>query len=260
MKSGVALLLAVAALAWGGEAWRGKDFHEWAQDDVDRVLNDSAWAKETLASFQMPRHPAAAKESDSPVDITYAPNDPNNGGMPAGPGRSPVTGAGPMTADPSAGAGMPAIRVIVRWESALPVKEALLRLKFGAQMPGPGDPAYTLDRSESYYVVAVVGLQMPKGKKGGKKAADGEQTGEERMRDEFLATTKLTRRGKPALMPEEVKVNPPEARTEVLFLFPKSDPIVAGDKEVTFNAALGPLEMKKNFKLKEMVYRGKLEL
>ncbi len=248
---------AAAGIAlFAAEGWKNHDFTQWSQADVDKILNDSGWAKETLASFEAPRKHNQQDSGDDSV-VKYTPNDPNNGGMPAGPGRPPVSGAGGPFAVDQTQANMPAIRVIVRWESALPVKQALLKLKFGASPPPPGDPSYTLDRVERDYVVAVVGLEMPRARK---KMADGDPSPEERMRDEFLATTRLTRKGQPPLMPEEVRVNPPEARSEVLFLFPRSHPIEPRDKEVTFEAQWKALGIRKSFRLKDMTYRGKLEL
>lgn len=254
------LLFAAAAAAitlFAAEGWKKREFTEWSQDDVDRILNDSPWAKETLATFEAPHsHSAAASgDSDGGTSISYAPSSPINNGMPGGPGHSPDTGAtGPIDA---VAASMPTIRVIVRWESALPVKEALLRLKFGATPPAPGDAGYTLDRIEKDYVIAVAGLTLPSSHR---KPAPGVESPEDRMRDELLATTTLTPKGRRPILPEEVRVNPPEARTEVLILFPRTQPIEVSDKEVTFDAQWRSLGIRKNFRLKDMMYRGKLEL
>ncbi len=261
------LLFAAAAAAitlFAAEGWKKHEFTQWSQDDVDRILNDSPWAKETLAMFQAPHSHSSSSssgsdsgDSDSPSTITYLPNTPTNNGMPSGPGRSPDTGAGSPFSIDQTQASMPTIRVIVRWESALPVKQALLRLKFGANPPPPGDPSYTLDRVEKDYVVAVVGLTLPTSRK---KPAAGGETPEDRMRDEFMATTTLTPRGRRPILPEEVRVNPPEARSEVLILFPRTETIEASDKEVIFDAQWRTLGIRKSFRLKDMTYHGKLEL
>jgi hypothetical protein len=57
-----------------------------------------------------------------------------------------------------------------------------------------------------------------------------------------------------------INVQPHPQSVEVVFAFPKSEPIVAEDKEVEVDLWLGPVEAKKKFSLKEMVYNGKLEL
>ncbi len=253
------LLFAAAAAAitlFAAEGWKKHEFTEWSQDDVDRILNDSPWAKETLATFEAPHsHRAASPDGDSGTSIGYSAPSPINNGMPGGPGHSPDTAAaGPIDA---VAASLPTIRVIVRWESALPVKEALLRLKFGATPPAPGDAGYTLDRAEPDYVIAVAGLALPSSRK---KPAPGEESPEDRMRDELLATTSLTPKGRRPILPERVRVNPPEARSEVLILFPRTRPIEVSDKEVVFDAQWRSLGIRKTFRLKDMMYRGKLEL
>jgi hypothetical protein len=80
------------------------------------------------------------------------------------------------------------------------------------------------------------------------------------VRDEFFGTGKLIRRGKPALLPDDVKVNAKEAAESVLFFFPKTDPITLDEKEVIFEAEQGDFYIRRAFHLKEMMYRGKLEL
>lgn len=251
MKPWLILVLCVATLASAADAWK-KDFMQWSQNDVERILSDSPWCKETLARFDAQ---IRKQHNDPGSGISVGATDPVNGGMPAGPGRSPVVGmSGPL--DASAAAGMPSMNVTVRWESALPVKQALLRLKFGNQLPPESDPNYTLNSVEDHYIVAITGLVLPRAKK--KPGEDGSP--QDRIRDEFLATGQLIRRNKPALGASEVRVNPPEARDEVLFLFPKTDPISLDEKDVTFQTEQGAFEIRRVFHLKEMQYQGKLEL
>jgi len=244
-------ILGVVALAYAGDAWK-KDFTQWSQDDVERILKDSPWAKETLARFDAE---VRKGRGDPGSGISVGAGDPLNGGMPAGPGRPPVAGmSGPM--DSASGAGLPTMNVTVRWESALPVKQALLRLKFGSQLPPESDPSYTLNRPEDHYIVGVVGLEMPRKQK--KPGAD--ESPQDRMREEFLATARLSRRGRSFIGASDVKINPPEARDEVLFYFPKTDPLSVDEKEVIFAAEQGAFEIRRVFHLKEMQYHGKLEL
>jgi hypothetical protein len=46
----------------------------------------------------------------------------------------------------------------------------------------------------------------------------------------------------------------------ILFYFPKAEPITLGDKTVEFRLIAGRTEIRKKFPLKEMEYKGKLEL
>ena len=45
-----------------------------------------------------------------------------------------------------------------------------------------------------------------------------------------------------------------------LFYFSRLDAIKPSNKEITFTTKLGPMEFKAKFTLKDMMYRGKLEL
>ncbi len=252
MKVRLLLFAALGIALFAGDPWKGRDFRQWSDEDVQRMLKDSPWAREVMATVDPKEAKRESKDGGNGISVG-APADPANGGMPGGPGRPPVGGvSGPLAAPDSVAAGMPTMHLVVRWESALPVKEAMLRLKFGDKLPAADDPGYTLDREEKYYIVAVVGLEMPKGGRDSEASA--------RMRDELLGTAKLTAKGRAAVFAEEVKVNPPEAREEVLFYFPRTPAIVASDKSVVFESQLGAFEIRKAFKPKEMVYQGKLEM
>lgn len=244
------IFLGVAVLAYGSDVWK-KDFTQWSSNDVDRVLKDSPWAKETLARFDAE---IAKRQHDPGSGISVGASDPLNGGMPGGPGRPPVAGmSGPMD---STAAQMPTMNVVVRWESSLPVKQALLRLNFGDKLPAETDPSYTLNRVDDHYIVGIVGIELPRKR----KKPGEEESPQDKTRDDFLATARLIRHGGNFIGASDVKVNPPEARDEVLFFFPKTDPISLDEKEVTFETEQGAFVIRRVFHLKEMQYRGKLEL
>lgn len=251
MKARWFFVFVIAVLAYASDPWK-KDFKQWSQDDVQHILKDSPWAKEALARFDAKLR---KERGDLGSGISVGGGDPVNGGMPAGPGRPPVAGmSGPL--DGTAAAGLPTMNVTVRWESSLPVREAMLRLKFGNQLPPEGDPAYNLNRTEDHYIVGIAGLVLPR-----KRPKPGEEeSGQDRMRAEFLATARLIRRNHNFIGASDVKVNPPEAREEVLFFFPKTDPVMVEEKDVIFEAEQGAFIIRRVFHLKEMQYHGKLEL
>ncbi|MCL5743645.1 MAG: alpha/beta hydrolase, partial [Acidobacteria bacterium] len=72
--------------------------------------------------------------------------------------------------------------------------------------------------------------------------------------------TTLVRKGKAALVPQEVTVHRVQNGLSIVYQFPRTDPITLEDKEVEFISRVGPVEFKRKFKLKEMVYGGKLAL
>ena len=73
-------------------------------------------------------------------------------------------------------------------------------------------------------------------------------------------STSLNRKGKEPLKPEDIKIANAEKTMTVYFLFPRTEAITLEDKEVEFATKLGPLEVKRKFKLQDMVFGGKLEL
>ncbi len=118
----------------------------------------------------------------------------------------------------------------VRWESALPVRAAL----HGGT---PGD-------APSDYILNVFG-DVP--------SAEGDAA--------LMDNTKLDHKG------DQIKLSrvEPAPKTSfssegTLFYFSRLLALQVEDKEVTFSTKLGPLEVKCKFTLKDMLYRGKLEL
>jgi hypothetical protein len=161
---------------------------------------------------------------------------------------------------------MEAQKVTIRWESALPVREALLKAKFGEKLPAPGDPAFALDQPEKDYIIAVAGLQMPMMSGGGRRsetptgAGAGTDPNAGARRDRLLHAAQLVRKGKDPISPTDVVVDNSSSSLVIRFKFPRTDAISAEDKEVKFVCQMGPMRVERKFALKEMTFNGKLEL
>jgi hypothetical protein len=124
-------------------------------------------------------------------------------------------------------------KAIVRWESALPIREAL-KLK----------PTEALKDS---YILAVVGdltLADP----------DEDQAQRESRIDMMKQSTKLDRHGGPIPLANIEMVK----KEGTLFYFPREEQIKDG--QITFTTRIGPVEVKCKFTAKEMMSHGKLEL
>ena len=130
-KSSLALLalalpLVATAPGQGGEVWQRKDYRQWSQAECQKLLESSPWVKtHTLAqvvieSLQSPQSPA-------PAGVPAVP-DPTVG---------PVTSA---TADRSREQ-RPEIKYTVQFRSALPVRQAMVRLMQIAQKYDQMQPA-----------------------------------------------------------------------------------------------------------------------
>ena len=124
------------------------------------------------------------------------------------------------------------VRVTIQWQSALPVRLALAK-KDGA----PVDPA-PLDE----YVIAVAGFTA---------------TTYGLTPRKLRSTISLIRSGHERVYPSKVDI--PDDQT-VVFHFPKKDPIVPTDKHVEFQLFVKKIHLNKKFDLKEMQFRGRLEL
>ena len=61
-------------------------------------------------------------------------------------------------------------------------------------------------------------------------------------------------------MAEKAQASQQPKGVDIFFLFPKTEAITLDDKEVEFVAKLGRIEIRRKFKLKDMMVGEKLEL
>jgi len=145
--------------------------------------------------------------------------------------------------------------VTIQWQSALVVRMA------AAKRAGDSvDPASFKPLDE--YVIAVIGLPITA--VGGPAAsADANNTltaeEEQRVEEHVKSSASILRSGHEPLTPVKIELDQGKDG-RMLIHFPKSDPIKASDKSVEFRLAIEHAELRKKFPLKEMEYRGKLEL
>jgi hypothetical protein len=213
------LLEVVPATAFASkEFWNEKMPADWTDAEIHQLLNQSPWAKEGSINDTSRRGslgPTAA------------------GGGAGGGGRRTARSTASQRADtPSIGPQL-AWKATVRWESALPVREALHR---GTPGELPED-----------YILNVFG-EVP--------AADPD-SGFAILKD----STTLEHKG------DQIKLNRIElapgnnvAEAGTLFYFSRLLALKLEDKEAIFTTKLGPLKVKCKFTLKDMLYRGNLEL
>ena len=82
------------------------------------------------------------------------------------------------------------------------------------------------------------------------------------MRDALIAETSLRRKDREPIVPEDVRLfqNADDGMIRVIFLFPKADVITPDDKDVELVTRLIDSEVKKTFKLEDMMFNGTLAL
>jgi hypothetical protein len=238
---------AIRLMAFAAEPfWNARPAAEWQEKEIAQILNRSPWAKQAEAQFGTP-------DGDGPGGMGGPPGG-GTGGPPGG-GMGGPPGGG-MGGPPG---GMPPIRVTVRWESAGPVA--------AARKKQPEDAA------AEYYIVGVGGLPIPGSAPPGEASEDAPAEGDRPRRTAPTAqqrkamigsiarSTVLQRKGKDPLLARRVGEMEEDGTPTLLFYFPRADnPITLSDKEVTFVAQLGPMQLKAKFALKDMQYHGQLAL
>ena len=222
---GLGLGGAAAAGAWARDFWNEKKPADWTDDEIQQMLTKSPWAKD-----------ASIFDTAAHKGLSTAPGT-GNGSRRRG-GRS----AAPGTPLPS-GSSLNSWNAIVRWDSALPVRDALKTAK-------------TADVEENY-IIALIG-DIP----GVGVPSDNDDPAERQQKLNVLKeTTRLDRKDDPLEL-QSAKVAPrtPRSPSGTLFYFSRVFPLTPDDKQVTFVTKVGPLEVKCKFTLRDMLYHGDLEL
>jgi len=227
MKKTIGLLIVFAFCMMAAEFWQ-KPFTQWSDKDATRMVTDSPWAKSTSISMSGPPAPAGLGGGGGF----------GHGGLPGGPQGGADAG----------GPGM-SFNIVARWESALPIRQAQVRLKFGAEADKSADAAKFLAEDEKAYEIVLSGplggfLMGPP----------------EAVAKTLTDVTVLSSHRTGEIKPTHIELSPPGRSMDVLFVFPRSMPFMADDKEVEFSTKLGKSTLKYRFKLKDMVYNDKLEL
>jgi hypothetical protein len=138
----------------------------------------------------------------------------------------------------------PQLKVDVQWRSAQPMRQAMALRQFGTVEKIPADLRDTLEQDDSVYVVIVLGLPMQMAT----AAADARKA------------TFLRRDGHAPIAASEGGPQKSGNGFALVFAFPRTDAIMPQDNEVEFVTKLGDLEIRRKFKLKEMVAAGHLQL
>jgi len=198
--------------------WEAKAYTEWSQKEVEEMLTDSPWARKMSVVIPIP--PRASSD--------------DAGGRG---GRGGDDGGGRGFPVPS-----PQLKLVITWRSALPVRQALVRLPNGATNAG-ADQQPLLDRPPAY-IITLAGVPA--------RFARATAT---------ASTTSFLRRGKkPPIALAQGGMQQDGGTLTLIFAFPRADPIILDDKDVEFVTTLGTVEIRKKFTLKDLVFDGQLEL
>ena len=244
LKKLSALLFLCALCMWAADFWTTKPFTEWNEKEVQKMISDSPWTAR--------------------VSISSGPGAPPSIGGGGGGGGRGGRGGGPQgdstTADPGiggggggdfggGGGGGGSISITLLWQTAMPVRQALAKRRYGAEVGTSPEAKASLDRVDQVYVLTLSGLlgSMIGAAQGDKKAG-------------LLDVTMLTVAGKPPLKPVDVQISGGRGAAAMFFLFPKTTTYTVEDKEMQFSTKFDKTAVKAKFKLKDMVFNGKVEM
>jgi len=267
---GILTIFAVASIAaLAADPWRTKKPADWTDKEAQRILSDSPWAKKAVAEMSFGGMGGPGGGMGGPGGGMGGPGGgmggpgggiggrgggmggPGGGGM-GGPGGGGM--GGPSGGMGGPGGGMEPPKIIVRWESAEPVREALNR----AESPAAGQLA---EWAKDHYVISTTGMSMMRpggpgpGGPGDRPQPDPSRM--EQMRQRMREATSLKVKGKDPIAPVRIETIETGGGMLTVFLFPRSAAITPADKEVSFETALGPMAIKSKFNLKDMQYQGK---
>jgi hypothetical protein len=232
----LSLILGGAALLLAADPdWKTTTIADWSEADAHQVLENSPWAKTVLAGIARRQTEDERREG-------------GNMGQPTGVGydgvqdrKIPIKQAlgNPFIPGKPLPSTAPTVQLLVRWESALPVR--------AAEFKAHEDPPPTL--SDNGYTIAVYGVPA--------SFAKGDPTSLGKPLKESAA---LKREGKKDVLPSRVEVFQLENSVVVTYLFPLSAEISKKDDVVEFSALIGRLQVSQHFLVAAMQFQGKLEL
>lgn len=210
-----------------------KPVDAWTAEDVAALLNNSPWSLQTVAVMEDPADAIEPAPAGPPDTGERGPNKkPWDGGV----GRNRM-------------GRLATIPVTVRWESALPIRQAQKDAAAPAQS----------------YVISLAGL-IPAGRYRGVGKTETSSTSDgsfdarnpEEVLEAFMAYSTISQKTGTDLQPEDVKLDP--ATGVVRIFFSRKTAIDPGQKEILFITHFGKLNVRAKFKLANMRYHGNLEL
>ena len=268
MKKSILLALLVLLSGAGLRAadfWEKKEYKQWKPKDVHKMLTKSPWAQNVSLDAMRMRRGAFEDIEGGPTQDPGARGNPDQsqgggggfgGGSVGSGGGSGAPSGGPGFSGPGLGGrrpgagrrGPPPIKLTVRWASALPVKQAIIRSRYRGDFEESEKDKQLLNMKDEQYVVLLSGLPS--------RMARGLQ----RNTDRIKQMTVLHRKKKDPIAAASVEVLPRDQFVEIFLFFPRAEAIALEDKDVELRTEVGPFKIKRKFKLKNMVYNDKLEL
>jgi hypothetical protein len=243
----VPVFAACLLTAANGQPWKDKKVPYWTEEDAKLVMTASPWAKSLTPEMSKDSSNGRASPggmggrrggvSVGGIGFPGGMGGGRRGGGGGGGGYPRGGGAGPNDGGERSSSAPPVLTL--RWESALPMREAELKAR--------DTSAPTID--EDHYAIAVYGVPRRMAREDSKKLAA-----------ELKKHASLKRDGKKDLKPSSVEVLQREDGPVIVYLFPRTAEITKQDRRVEFFAEIGRLKFAESFFTEDMVFDGRLEL
>ena len=251
-----ALILMSGTALSAKKFWEETPFREWSREQISQILSKSPWALQFHVSLNKAQKLFAATGGGATVERAVtgstrrsiedvrAQRRPLIAALSRNSGNFDSTGGG-------FGSYLP---LVVRWETALPVKLAFTRLQdvTGSRRMTEGEKSQTL--GVPYVMVSVSGLPS------GVVPLNPEH--ERLFLEGVKAHSYLKIRNRPHWTADVVKMLKQQRWVTLYLLFPgeESRKVALKDKKIEFVTKISEQRISRKFKLKDMVFRGKLEL
>jgi hypothetical protein len=241
---------------FAADFWQTKKFTEWDEKEVKKILQDSPWCRSFSVEVK-----GAGKGQNQNQSQNQGQNPNRNmgggnmgggnmggggGGRRGGGGGGGGMGGGNMGGGGGGGQRTGSATVMLRWMSAMPVKQAFARAQYGDEAASSPDAVRSLEKQETNYVLSVIGLPRNLVKRG----------------DQMKKNAVLKLKSGDPIEASDAKAEMKDNGVVFLTLyFPREGhPLKAEDGELALELKLGSKTVTQKFKLKNMVFNGKLEI
>jgi len=240
----IAMLVFALCVAVAGDFWKSKKFATWSDEETKKMIEDSPWARKVPIKYVYTAPPGGGMPGGGYGGGMGGgmPGGGFGGGMPGGGGGGGFGGLNKLPPDMTP-------KAILRWQSALPIKQAFARNRYKDAVATSEEAAKSLAREEVQYILGVIGLMGP-------------PTAFEK--EVLKAGATITVEKLEPIKAVDALVDRQGMTTNVYFAFPKAlegaHKITEADRGIDFLLKTPNIEIKAKFNLKDMVYEGKLEI
>lgn len=141
------------------------------------------------------------------------------------------------------------VYLVVRWKSALPVRQALALTEFGRDGLQHPQAVELLSREPANLELQIAGFPAILFTD---RAAD--------LESQLRRTARVSIPSQPPVSPESVAVPPHGNHLMAELSFPRFATLTPADKSIRLSATVDGARIEREFKLKDMLYQGRLEV